>query len=299
MSQRTAGGSVEGKENSVASQAERVAKNRDLALAYRLSLALAVVAVVASAVGVFFPAIFRDPAMTVGNARGTALVILVVAVPALVISMILATKGSLRAQLVWAGVLAYVLYNSVFFAFAMTFNVLFLFYVAMFSLALWSLVVLLVKLNADYLRAHFAPTTPVRALAIYLLIIAALFAVVWLKDIVPAIVANTTPAGLAGTKMLTNPVQVLDLSITLPLCVLAGIWLWRRRSWGYVLSGVLLAMLVIETASIATDQVFGHLHDPEAPLGAVPVFVVLTLIGLVPTVALLRNLRTEQNTKVR
>jgi hypothetical protein len=44
--------------------------------------------------GVFFPGIFRGPAMTLCNARGTALVILVVAVPTLVVSMILAARGS-------------------------------------------------------------------------------------------------------------------------------------------------------------------------------------------------------------
>jgi hypothetical protein len=299
MSPRTPGGSVEGEKSAVSSQADIVAKDQDLAPAYRLSLALAVVALVASAVGAFFPDIFRDPAMTLGNARGTALVILVVAVPSLVVSMILTARGSLRVQIVWLGALDYVLYNSVFFVFAMTFNVLFLLYVAMFSLASWALIALLVRVDAAGLRAHFAPGIPVRLIAIYLLITAALFAIVWLKDILPALIANTTPAGLEGTKMLTNPVQVLDLSITLPLCVLAGICLWQRRSWGYLLAGILLTMLIIESASIATDQVFGHLHDPAASLGAVPVFVVLTLVGLVPTVALLHNLRPKQNTRVR
>ena len=38
---------------------------------------------VVSAIAVFNPGIFRDPAMTAGNARGTALVMLVVAVPLL------------------------------------------------------------------------------------------------------------------------------------------------------------------------------------------------------------------------
>jgi len=284
---------VEGRKDPGASHAGRAAKRRGLALAYRLSFALAVVATVTSAAGLLFPGIFRDPAMTVGNARGTALIVVVVAVPALVVSMILAARGSLRARIVWAGALAYVLYNSVFFAFAVAFNVLFLVYVAMFSLALWSLVALLVRMDADRLGARFAPGTPVRPVAAYLLIIAALFAAVWLKDILPAIAANATPAALEGTKMLTSPVHVMDLSITLPMCVLAGIWLWRRRPWGYVLSGVLLTMLVIEAASIATDQVFGHLQDPAASLGAVPVFVVLTLVGLVPLLVLLRDLRPD------
>ena len=56
---------------------------------------------------------------------------------------------------------------------------------------------------------------------------------------------------------------------------------------------------MIESASVSTDQVFGHLHDPAASLGAVPVFVVLTLVGLVPTGALLHKLRPKQNSRVR
>jgi hypothetical protein len=258
-----------------------------------------VVALVASAIGVFFPDIFSDPAMTAGNARGTALVILAVALPALLASMILAARGSLRAQIVWLGALAYILYNSVFFAFDVVFNPLFLVYVATFSLSLWSLVALLVRVDAAGLRARVAPSTPVRAIAAYLFIVAVLFAAVWLKDILPGILGNTTPASLEGTKMPTNPVQVLDLSVTLPLCVLGGIWLWRRRPWGYVLAGLLLTMLTIESASIAVDQVFGHLHDPTAPLGAVPVFLVLALVGLVPTVALLRNVQRGTDVRVR
>jgi hypothetical protein len=114
----------------------------------------------------------------------------------------------LRAQVVWLGALAYILYNSVFFAFAMTFNVLFLVYVAMFSLALWSLVALLVRVDADSLGAHFASNTPVRAIAVYMLIIAALFAVVWLKDILPAIVGNTTKNVMSVLKPMPLPPEV-------------------------------------------------------------------------------------------
>src|SRR5437764_2261503 len=76
-------------------------------LPFRLSGALAVVAAVASAVGVFHSDIFRDPAWTAGNAQGTALVILAVAVPTVVISMVLTARGSLRAQIVWLGGLSY------------------------------------------------------------------------------------------------------------------------------------------------------------------------------------------------
>jgi hypothetical protein len=119
----------------------------------------------------------------------------------------------------------------------------------------------------------------------------ALFAVTWLRDIVPALANNTTPTSLAGTIMLTNPIQVMDFAFGFPLTVLAAIWLWQRRAWGYVLAGAFLVFGVIEVASVAADQVFGHLSDPTQSLAMVPVFVALTIIGLIPTIVFLRGLQ--------
>jgi len=54
-------------------------------------------------------------------------------------------------------------------------------------------------------------------------------------------------------------------------------------------------MMTIETASIAVDQYFGHIHDRSASLDAVPLFAVLTMISLIVTVAYLYFLRTKFN----
>ena len=263
--------------------------------AYRLSSLLALAALVASVVGVFSLGVFRDPPMTAGNAQGTSLVILVVAIPAVVVGMLWTARepgstGALRAEVVWLGALGYLAYNGVIFAFDTAFNELFLAYVAMLSLAVWSLVVLLTHARMNGIRVAFRHAATVRAIAAYMLAVVALFAFTWLSQIIPALVTHRVPSPLVGTKMLTSPVHVLDLGFLLPATTLAAIWLWQRRAWGYFLAGVMLVMVLIETASIATDQWFGHLHDPSAPLATVPMFAVFTLIGLVPTVALLWHL---------
>ena len=272
------------------------AASRRWRLAYWLSGALAVLALIASAIGVFFPQLFRDAAVTAGNARGTDLVILAVAIPALLISMALAARGSLRAQVVWLGALGYILYNAVFFAFAVVFNPLFLVYVGVLSLALWALVALLLAVDVARLRAGFSRGLPVRAIALYLIVTTLLFALTWLRDIVPALFSGATPVSLQGTKMLTNPIQVVDLAVGFPLTILAAVWLWQRRAWGYALAGLFLVYGVIEAASVATDQFFGHLSDPSQSLAMSPVFAALTIIALIPLmliplIAYLRNLR--------
>ena len=264
---------------------------------YLLSSLLAIVTLIQSAVGAFYPQIFRDPAMTVGNASGTDVVILFVALPVLVLSMILARRGSLQAQLTWSGTLTYILYNAVIFAFATAFNPLFLLYVAMLSLAFWSLVTLFTQVDVDTIRTHFAAKTPVRFFAGYLAVISLLFLITWLKQIIPALFDSAAPAFLAGTIMLTSPVHVLDLGFLRPLGFLGAVWLWQKKSWGYLLAGLLMVMMTIETASIAVDQYFGHVHDPSASPDAVPLFIGLTVIGLAVSVAYLNFLRTTSNSK--
>ena len=101
------------------------------------------------------PAVFHDAAVTVGNARGTSLVVLIVAVPTLIVAMIRAAAGSRRAQIVWLGTLAYLVYNATIFAFGTVFNALFLFYAAMLSLSVWSLVALRAFVGRGSSRTRF------------------------------------------------------------------------------------------------------------------------------------------------
>lgn len=265
-----------------------------LGLPYQLSGLLAVVTLVHAAVGAFWPGVFRDPPMTAGNAQGTAVAMLFIALPALVGSMILAARGSLRAQLVWLGALSYILYNAAIYAFAVAFNPLFLLYVASLSLSFWAILTLLRQVDAEELRARFDENLPVRAFAIYVLAASGMFFILWMGQIVPALFQSGRPAFLAGTDLLTSPVHVLDLGFALPISALGAAWLWQRKGWGFLLTGLMLSMLVIETASIALDQWFGHLHDPAASPAAVPVFVALTAIGLVAVVAYLRSLRPAE-----
>lgn len=113
----------------------------------------------------------------------------------------------------------------------------------------------------------------------------------WLKDIVPAIAGGTAPVSLKRTGMVTNAIEMTDLAFGFPLTALSAIWLWQRRAWGYVLAGAFLVYGVLESVSVTTDQVFGHLRDPQQSLSAVPIFVVLALIGVVPAAMYLRGFR--------
>ncbi len=76
-----------------------------------LSAPIAPLLAVAAGSGLFVEGLYRDPPSLVSQAIGQDLVTLVVALPALVIGAILASRGSERGRLVWLGVLGYVVYT--------------------------------------------------------------------------------------------------------------------------------------------------------------------------------------------
>jgi hypothetical protein len=260
---------------------------------YWLSGSLGAVAAIAAAVTFFVPGVLRGTAVMNGSARGTALVVLFVAVPTLLLAMFAVTRGSARGAIVWLGAVGYIAYNSVLFLFATPFNNLFLFYVAMLSLSLWSLVAALRAIDVRSFAIRFSPRLPARAIAAYAVAVAVLNALVWLRSVVPGMLSSTSPSFLDGTGLPTNPVFVQDLAVWLPLMGVSAVWLWRRTAWGYVISGLLLTMYVIEGVGVAADQWFGHAADPAssvASAAAVPMFAALAVIGLVPLFFFLRNL---------
>lgn len=260
-------------------------------IAARVSVALAIVAAITSLVSFVFWRVFeRDVPMGIGNMRGTALTVLVLAVPLLLFSLVLSGRGSLRAQFVWLGTLGYIAYNAVLFCFAPRFNSFFLLFAALLALSFWGLVTLLRALDLPRIRAATVGV-PVRSIAVYLLVSAGLFALLWLEAIVPATLTNSVPEVLEEAGLNQNPIWVLDFAFTFPLMVMGSVWLWRREAWGMVIGGMMTLTLTIETAGIAVDQIFGHLHDPSASIAAVPVMVVFTLAGLGFSLFFLRGVR--------
>jgi len=266
--------------------------------AYWLSAALAVIAAVAAAATFFVAGVLRGEAVMNGSARGTSLVVFGVAVPVLVLAMWAASRGSVRAQIVWLGAIGYVLYNAVLFLFATPFNNLFLLYVAMMSLAIWSTVMVIRGIGVDSFPELFSPRLPVRAIGTYLLAIAFLNALWWLRFVVPGVLSATSPAFLDGTGMPTNAVFVQDLVFWLPLMAVAAVWLWKKQAWGYVVAGAMLVTYEIEAIGVAVDQWMGHAADPAssvASAAAVPLFAAIFAIGLIPLALYLRNMNRERS----
>lgn len=277
--------------DSLASQSRRVGLSGSAP--YVVSMALVVVTVVAAAGTFFVDDLLHGTAAMNGSARGTALVMLAVATPVLVVSMVSFRRGSGRAVFGWLGATAYLVYNSFLLLFATPFNALFLVYIAGYTLGLATLAVVGARLDVPTLADRFSPRTPVRGVAIFLWVVVVLNALAWLSKILPDLDSDR-PAFLVGTGLTTNPIYVQDLAIWLPLATIGALWLWQRKPLGFLVVGVLLPMYVLEAIGVATDQWFGSAADPTSTVvssSLVLPFAILAAVTLVATFVLLRHFR--------
>ena len=132
-------------------------------VAYWLSGALAVAAALSALLTYLVSDVLRGPAVMNGSARGAALVVLVVGVPVLACSLVLARRGSAIAVVTWLAAVGFLLYNALMFVFATPVNRLFLLYLVMLSLAAWSAGTLLWHTDTQALGRLIPARAPVTA----------------------------------------------------------------------------------------------------------------------------------------
>jgi hypothetical protein len=251
-----------------------------------LSILLLAASAVASGTALAMPELLHGPAVMVGSARGTALVVLVLAIPILAGSMAMATAraGGLVAVVGWIAALVFITYQAWMFLFALPFNGLFLVYAAMLGFGFWGLVALLVGLPAERLAGAAGPRMPVRLLSGWMVASCVAFYALWLRNVVPALFDSEAPAFLDGTGMVTATNYVLDMALFLPFTIVAAVALWRRSAWGVVVGGAMLVVLVLESVAIGVDQWVGAAADPASPVASAsvtPMFLALAAIGAV------------------
>jgi hypothetical protein len=125
----------------------------------------------------------------------------------------------------------------------------------------------------------------------YVWLVVVLNGAAWLARVLPATLDDDPADWLAGTGLTTSPVIAQDLAIWLPLMAWLGWGVWKARPPLVALASAGLVFWVVEFLGIAVDQWWGHQADPSstwASSGAVPIFVSLALVGLLPTLRLLR-----------
>ena len=250
-----------------------------------LTLPLAVLLVIATIAGAFDPQTYtKDAEYFAVQGIAQDYITLFVTVPVMLVSFVLALRGSLRARLVWLGMLFYTLYSYVLYAFFVNFNSHFLVYSQALALSLYALIGTLVTTDhtavmESALAARKNPRRFKRTIGIFLLVIAGLFYMLWLSEVIPALLAGITPQSILDNGLPTNPVHVLDLSVLLPGLIITAVLIFKEKPLGYVIAPMFFGYAAMLGLAIIAMVILMAQRGFPIVIPQVVIFALMTIVN--------------------
>jgi hypothetical protein len=245
-----------------------------------LAWAAAILSAIAAAAGLFGSSIYRDAPFWSQQAQGIDLATLFLAVPILVGSLLLQSRGWAPARAAAIGVLLYFVYNYTIYSTSIVMNRLALLYIAILGLSVWSLVLVMTSQSTASVTLARESTLG-RVVGIFLLLVVVLFALLWLSQIVSSTVSGLLPADLKRAGIPANPVYALDLAIFLPLAGVAAIGVLRGLTPAGNFAAPMLLWVFLTSAGIVGGFLFAGRAGEQIPVAVAGLVASIGIIALV------------------
>lgn len=250
-----------------------------------LFFSIAVLAVTAAGFGVFGNVYKEIPWLKVQIIGQDAFTVL----PALLL-FILSFARNRKVILIQAGILVYLIYTYVFYAFGVEFNPLFLLYVALASLSVWGLVKAALRLSSFKLKAAGGKIPNIAGG--YLLFVSLMLGFLWLGDIF---------GRYAGAPLLENPtgepltpVYVLDLGFVIPVTVYGAVLTLMKKPRGFIITAVMLPAFAAMGFALMAMALGLFAYDLPGDVFLTGFWFALGTAGLILAVIYLKELQFEQ-----
>lgn len=254
-----------------------------LLVAVFLSRLALLLTVVATTTGLFLQGLYRDNAFVQTAWRANDWVTLSVVVPLLCVCLLNTRK--IVVQMIWAGLLGYLIYNYAFYLLGAAFNAAFLVYAGIVAMSIWALVALLRHIPVQQVGAT---TQKHRWIAGYLFLIAVLLAFIEIPPSTGFVFTGKLPEIVVKSNHPTSVVYALDLTLVVPTAIVAGFWLWNKKPWGLVLASIMLVKAAAYGLVLCSGTMLlllnGIDHDPLLPF-----YLFIALGGITGLTVLLKT----------
>jgi hypothetical protein len=234
---------------------------------------LAVLLFLAAIAGSFLPATYaHEHPNWAAQAIGQDIVDLGIVAPGLLLAAILLARGNTKVVGIWRGMLLYVAYSYTLYSFFVRFSAWSLIYFALLGVSVHGLIA------TATIAESVTPGRRLRLAAGWLLIAGSgLFALLWLSEIISALVAGTIPQSALDAGLIVNPVHVLDLALLLPAMGIGGVQLLRNRPPGRAWAVPLLTFMALMGSAIMGMSFVQHARG--FPLVIAPLVVMAILVS--------------------
>jgi len=213
-------------------------------------------------------------------------------IPALLASLYLARKGSLRGVLALSGVIGYFLVTYLLYLAMAMYNRMFLGYVCLVGFSFFALILCLFSRDFSRLKESVMDVKLFRTAGYFLMLTSSLIAILWLSVVLPSLFSGTVP--LQVEHYTTLIVQGFDLGLFLPSAFVSGWLAVRGNRHGYlftIINVVLLALLM--TALVSKILFMAAAGQNVVP--AVFIIPIIDLTAIVLSFRLLGSIREDSS----
>jgi hypothetical protein len=267
-------------------------KQRELKKYFIISIISAIFMFIATFGGLIIPNLYTKYGFNnqylLAQVHGQDFLTLIIILPIFVISLILAMRGSLKWTLIWLGCLVYNLYTYVTYAFSNVYNDFFLIHIFLYSTALFSLIGVLMKLDAESIKSEFNEKTPIKLVGCFLIGSSLLIIFAWLYSIIPYLAIGQKPASIIQSGW--TIIYAIDLGFLLPATLITGVMLLKRNAYGYIFAGILLTKIITIGLAILSMDAFMYQLNQPINWALLPIFFITTALGIILAYLFLRSI---------
>jgi len=162
--------------------------------------------------------------------------------------------------------------------------------VAVLGLCIYALIGGVTAVDHRLVMTHYTSRRAVTVIAWSLIVIAALFGLLWLSEDIPALLAGVRPQSLIDIGLPTNPVHILDLAFFLPAAIATGVLLLKRVPLAFTLAPALIVFLILTGLPILITPIVQASSGAAAgwgvvfPIGALTVVLLGVLAWVLSTI---------------
>lgn len=236
--------------------------------------------------------LYQNESMKLGpQVRGQDAVTLFLAIPLLVVSLLKARKGSLKGRLLLAGTLGYFFYTYLMFMF-IYYNPMFLVYILIMTASLYAFILTLMSFDMKQLGGAFGPKLPVKYIVGFQFFVTLTLAVLWLSDLIPALLNGTIPTALQHYSSLT--VYAMDLGFAVPALLTGAILLLKRNPYGYLISAIMIVKSITLLTALTAMGVAAIMEGVLMGPGELLIFPFFNLGAVYAIYGLLKNVDDQK-----
>lgn len=226
--------------------------------------------------------------------RGTDFTIICFAIPMLIAALMLDMKEKkLKNRLFLMSVISLFTYYSASIAFGVTYNILHLVYIGLFSASLFGLIIAIASIDKKQVVENIGDALPYKGIYVFLALTGIALIVAWLPDIINSLVIGKS---LELIEVYTTQITyVLDMGVIAPTALICLFQLKKRSAIGYILLELLLTVCIIIGVMLPIQTAFQIIAGISLPIAAiitkVAIFIILALLALYFNIRFFKNMK--------